>query len=248
MRIPKASTFFHAVVWMYAIAATLLIVMLVRRHENLSRDYRTLRQRSVSAYRGMTVPVFEATSSDTGQPVRVGEPPDSGAQLLLLVRASCQYCKETIPVWKNLVTAVDSANKSAARGGDVPPRFSVLALAVEATADSSIAFLAEHKLRVPVVTFPGARMRRMYRTSLTPQTLVIGPEGRVLFAKAGVFRNQAEIDSARRIATTSPGVRRPSATQAITKSGSPASVSRQDFPEVGELGNRRPGVSPNKRR
>ena len=188
--------------WVLAAGAATLVVVLQLRHEDLAERYRALRQQSIAAYRGLTLPSFEGVPAGGDSAIAVAAMPEGDRQVLFLVRASCPYCKATIPTWRTLSSALDSASRASdATAGD-GPHVRVLALSLDSLPDSTAALFVEHGLSVPVISLPSARLRRLYRGAMVPQTLVVDAEGRVLFARAGVFRSAAEVDSVLRAATT----------------------------------------------
>ena len=60
--------------------------------------------------------------------------------------------------------------------------------------DSTREYAQEQGLRYPVVVFPGAKLRRLYRAVAVPQTVVLDGTGTVRYAKTGTL-DSAALDS-----------------------------------------------------
>jgi peroxiredoxin len=65
-------------------------------------------------------------------------------------------------------------------------RVQVLAISLH-PADTTRRYVAEHALRYPVLTFPQAKLERLYRAVAVPQTVVLDWRGTVLYAKTGTL-------------------------------------------------------------
>ncbi|MHB1224781.1 MAG: TlpA family protein disulfide reductase [Gemmatimonadaceae bacterium] len=205
--------------WMLAITAAALVIVLQQRYDDLAERYGALRMQSIAAYAGLTVPSFDGVPAGGDSAIAVASMRDDERQVLLLVRAGCPYCKATIPVWRTLVAGLDSVSRAQVSGSGDAPRVRVLAISLDSLPDSTATLFAANDLDVPVVAFPSARLRRLYRGSLVPQTLVVDAEGRVLHARAGVFRTTAEADSVLHAATAPQLASSPAPAPAVQAAG-----------------------------
>lgn len=154
---------------------------LLTRYDELNRNYR----KAITELRpGQFVPAFQ-TATLEGQPVTVGELPQEGRQVLLVYTVTCQYCKSTIPAWKQITSAVDTMTSVRAR---------VYGVSLSGV-DSTRQYVAQHQLPYPTVRFPNEKLESMYRASSVPLTLVIDEQGRTVYSRLGEIRTQAAIDS-----------------------------------------------------
>jgi peroxiredoxin len=167
------------------LAASALIVVLATRHHRLTEAYRTLRLRTSLPSAGAMVPTFRARTL-AGDSITIGEGPDPRAkQVLFVLTTSCPFCRQTLATWARIA---DSA--ASLRSGHVV----VAAISLDSLSPTQD-YVRRHQLRYPVVLFPVAKLRRLYRASAVPQTLVLDHEGRILYARTGLLEPQAVVDS-----------------------------------------------------
>jgi peroxiredoxin len=128
-----------------------------------------------------------------GDSVTIGEAASGGTQTLIVFTASCQYCRETLPVWKQITSEIRSKSNG---------RNEVFWVSLSSR-DSTAAYVAAHGITGPVVFPPDKKMMRVYRVKGVPMTVVLDHRGRVLHAHPSVFRDAAAVDSVL-VAATSP--------------------------------------------
>lgn len=163
--------------------ALALVAVLGWSNRSLARENVRLWDRVVRPYRGYVVPSFQARATD-GHDLVVAGGDSATRQVLLVFSKECHFCTQTLPVWR----AVDSA--LAPDGA----RVRVLGVSLDSGAVPA-AYAAEHHLGFPVVRFPDARTRAVYRAREVPLTMVVDAEGRVLYAETGVLAGRAAVDS-----------------------------------------------------
>lgn len=167
------------------VAASALVVVLAQRHQRLTEAYRTLRLRTSLPSAGAMVPTFRARTL-AGDSITIGEDPDPLArQVLFVLTTSCPFCRQTLPTWARIADSVSSLSAG---------RIVVAAISLDSlrlTED----YVHLHELRFPVLLFPAAKLRRLYRAAAVPQTLVLDHEGRILYARTGLLEPQAVVDS-----------------------------------------------------
>ena len=164
------------------IAASALVLLLSRRLHDLSADYNKLRLLSTLPHAGTVVPTFRAATL-SGDSITVGEAPDSAArQVLFVFNTTCPYCRAIIPLWHRMTDSLGRLE-----------RVQVLAISLD-PADATERYVAGHALRYPVLTFPQAKLERLYRAAAVPQTVVLDWAGTVLYAKTGTL-DPASLDS-----------------------------------------------------
>lgn len=188
-------------------AATLLVVGLAIRHRALANEFRDYRMRVALPQRGNVVPTFRTVTAG-GDSVTIGEAPTGERQLLFVLTKRCPYCRRTLPVWKGLAAAVDSAQKARVR---------VFAIALDSLIETA-AYLRMHGLSMPVITFPARKLARLYRAVAVPQTLVLDSDGTLRYAHTGLLEPFPVRDSVL-VAALAPSTRNTNA-PALSSAGS----------------------------
>jgi len=173
------------------VLALVLVVVLGRRLDALGEEYRKVRRLASRLHADSVVPAFRAATLN-GDSVTIGEA--TGAytrQVLLVLTTTCPYCKATLPIWARLA---DSLTRL--------PNHSIQVIAISLDSlEPTRRYVAEHGLTFPVVTFPTAKLRRLYRAGTVPETIVLDKDGRVLHARTGVLSVPAVLDSIYKAAT-----------------------------------------------
>lgn len=179
---------FRALPYVALAAAAVLVVVLGQQKRKLITDYNDLNSRYREALstplRGSYLPSFETATLD-GQPVTVGKLPAEGRQVLFVYTTTCQFCRSSLPAWKQIAAAVDTMTQ---------PRASVYGVSLDSVAVTQ-KYAAEHKLPYPTVRFPDEKLVSMYRAGSVPLTVVLDEEGRTIYSRLGEIRSQATIDS-----------------------------------------------------
>ena len=116
-----------------------------------------------------------------GNKVVVGYGEDPRKTVLLVFSPGCRACKENMSNWHALVKGLDKS------------LYRVIALSLAPSGAHD--YLAEYNLAgVPVVVEVDARTRVEYELSLTPQQILIGPEGKVEKVWTGLLRGDEKAD------------------------------------------------------
>jgi peroxiredoxin len=170
------------------------VVILAERHRDLSRAFEKLRVWATLPHAGYIVPTF-GTSTLDGSPVTVGAAatPET-RQVLFILSTTCPYCRATLPVWERIA---DSLRRV------LTPRIEIYAISLDPV-ESTLSYARAHRLSVPVLTFPERKLMALYRTEVTPETIVLDGAGRVLYARTGLLDGAAVVDSVLRAATSLP--------------------------------------------
>lgn len=164
------------------VGTSALVLLLSRRLDALGEEYRELRLLTSLPHAGYVVPTFRAETL-RGDSVTVGEAADSSRrQMLFVFNTTCPYCQEIIPVWRGLADSVSRLGAVEVFGISLHP------------ADSTRGYVSRHALPYPVVLFPQAKLKRLFRATSVPQTVVLDAYGSVLYAKTGLV-NRASMDS-----------------------------------------------------
>jgi thiol-disulfide isomerase/thioredoxin len=126
---------------------------------------------------GDTVAEVTATSFD-GQPREIDYKKDGKPRLVLFFSPTCQYCKQQMPLWRDLLDKVDSN------------RFEVIGVVSNREDKNAVSTYAEGagyfktKTPLPLVFFDSEALGS-YKLTATPTTLLISNEGKVEHAWIG---------------------------------------------------------------
>ena len=171
------------------LVAAVLVVTLTLQNRSLQDRYAELQERTAWPYAGLFVPPFTSPSVLDSTPVLVGESVEGHRQLLLFFTTTCQYCRASLPAWKELGQIFED-----------DPSVEVVAISldsVRATRDYAI----KHALSSPVITFPDRKYNRLYRARSVPQIVLLEADGQVSYARRGVLTGPSAIDSVMAAAT-----------------------------------------------
>lgn len=168
------------VAWVLAVTLVLacaLVLLLAKRVRDPSTDYRQLRLLSTLPHAGTVVPTFRPATL-AGDSITVGETADSGtSQILYVFNTTCPYCRAMIPILEQIADSLKRLKRP-----------------VQDSADTTRRYVAEHALRYPVLTFPQAKLKRLFRAGTVPQTVVLDSRGTVLYARTGTL-DSVSLDS-----------------------------------------------------
>jgi peroxiredoxin len=162
--------------------AAILVVVLASQKRDLLAHIESLTTRIRDPYVSMYVPAVTLPSV-SGDSVLLGEAPPGHAQVLFVFSTTCQYCKASLPAWKQIAAQLAAIEQVEVVGVSID--------SVEATRR----YVEEHGLSFPVVSFVERRLRALYRSNIVPQTLVIDADGRVQYARIGAVTETSAIDS-----------------------------------------------------
>jgi hypothetical protein len=163
------------------VVAVALVVVLARQVRSLRVGLAESQRRYLFPRAGDVVPPFDATSLD-GATVRVGEGPPGSRQLLIVFNTTCPICLETADEWRRLDSLVRGV-----------PHLTVLGWSQHV--DSLTRPYVEQQGFEFRVIVPDLRWLRPYKLEGVPNTLVVGDDGRVLYARSGAL-TAAALDSA----------------------------------------------------
>lgn len=172
--------------WLLLTLACAVLVLLGLKHRRLREDFIDHRRADGRLQAGMYVPAFHGTSV-TNDSIAVGAPPFSGRQVVVLLTAACPFCRQSLPSWNALASALAAV-----------PQGTVATRLVGLTTDSlpvAESYAMQHKLGFPLVPFPSRKHVALYRAFTVPQTIVLDWDGRVLHSRHGVVESKAAIDS-----------------------------------------------------
>lgn len=182
--------------WLAVLAACALVLVLAWQNRGLREERRWFVTRTTEPYLGMYVPRIAATTLD-GAPLTLGEPA-AERQVLFFFTTTCPYCKRSAP------QMVQAAQRLAAQQPDVQ----VLGVCQCSPAQAQ-RYAAEHGFTFPVTTLTDRRTLMLFRARNVPTLLALDHEGRVRYARVGVF------DTTERMQDLMAAVRRTDAPPAL---------------------------------
>lgn len=166
----------NACFWLLLIMMAVTNVLLLRQNLHLRRTIEGLSPHRLKA--GERVGPFTAPGMN-GEPVEVNYTGAGPKRVLLFLTATCTYCQQQAPYWRELLAQIDGAH------------FEIIALVDENENKTKLQdYLnkikpepgAGHPLRV---AFIPPDVRRRYKLSETPLTLLVGNDGTVEDVWAG---------------------------------------------------------------
>lgn len=161
---------------------TALTIVLAHQNRLLVTSLQSERELAARPAPGSYTGLFTASTLDA-QEVVIGEMDRAGRQVLFFFNTSCDYCRASIPAWKELAARVGSVGNEA---------FGVSLDSVSQTRE----YATEHMLTYPVVHFDTRRTRSIYRVRAVPQVVILDSSGVVLYSRIGVLhRRTAAFDS-----------------------------------------------------
>jgi thiol-disulfide isomerase/thioredoxin len=137
---------------------------------------------------GDTVAQVTATGFD-GQPRELDYKKEGKPRLVLFFSPTCQYCKQQMPMWRDLLDKVDSN------------RFEVIGVVSDREDKKAVSTYAESagyfqtKTPLPLVFFDSEALGS-YKLTATPTTLLISNEGKVEHAWIGKWDEASAMEVA----------------------------------------------------
>jgi|SRR5215471_10658917 len=174
--------------WTYALLACCLLLLGI--NFALLRQNRAMKTQlsappiGLEAEPGAAVPDLKGYDI-SGKPLAIGYGPDSRKVLVFVFSPTCSFCGENWPKWWDIMPALN--------------RQAVRPVAVDVTATSTQAFLADHRLTdMPVMLQVDPVARIGYRIQITPQTILVDRDGRIEKVWSGVLNQSALVEIEKR--------------------------------------------------
>jgi peroxiredoxin len=170
--------------WSVAISAccvVLLAVNIALIHQN----------RQLKAQLSQPPPALELTTGTQmpdlqgfdpeGKPVEVLYGKDPRKVLVFVFSPTCPFCEQNWPKWEQVISALDHS--------------AVRPVGVDVTSTSKAPFLSQHQLSgLPVFEKVEPHVMLNYHFQLTPQTILLDPDGKVEKVWTGVMTDSAVAD------------------------------------------------------
>jgi hypothetical protein len=134
----------------------------------------------MEASQGAQMPDLRGTDLE-GKPVEVLYGKDSRKVLVLVFSPTCPFCDQNWPKWQQVISSLD--------------RSAVRPVLVDVTSTTTVGFVSQHQLAsLPVILKVDPRATLDYRMQLTPQTILVDPNGKVEKVWTGVLNDSSLAD------------------------------------------------------
>jgi peroxiredoxin len=166
---------------MFVLGAALLLVNILLVQQNKKLKVLANRpDRALEIKPGTALPPLEGfDSNDARHSVDYGQDPRKTVLLVLAPR--CYACEENMPNWEAIINGLD--------------RRSFRLVAVSLQSEGLNEYASRHGInRVPILTKIDPKYRVAYNLALTPQTILIGADGKVEKVWTGILREEDKQD------------------------------------------------------
>jgi peroxiredoxin len=170
--------------WNSKVAALLVIVGVVLLLVNvlLAEQNKKLRflasrpDRSLEVKAGTALPSLEGVDDDGNrQSISYGQ--DARKTVLLIFSPRCRACEENLPNWEAIINGIERQS------------FRLFAISLQSQGVKEYA--SRHRIKgVPILTEIDAKYRVAYNLALTPQTILIGSDGKVERVWTGLLQGE----------------------------------------------------------
>lgn len=170
--------------WTIALSACCVVLLtaniaLIHQNSQLKAQL-SLPPPVMEATAGTQVPDLKGVDLE-GKPVEVLYGKDSRKVLVMVFSPTCPFCDQNWPKWQNVISSLD--------------RSTVRPVLVDVTSTTTEGFVSQHQLTsLPVILKADPRATMDYRMHLTPQTILVGPNGKVEKVWTGVLNDSSMAD------------------------------------------------------
>jgi hypothetical protein len=170
--------------WSVAMSACCVVLLaaniaLIRQNRQLKAQL-SLPPPVMEAAAGAQMPGLRGVDLE-GKPVEVLYGKDSRKVLVLVFSPTCPFCDQNWPKWQQVISSLDLS--------------AVRPVLVDVTSTTTAGFVSQHQLSsLPVILKADPRATLDYRFHLTPQTILVGPSGKVEKVWTGVLNDSSLAD------------------------------------------------------
>jgi peroxiredoxin len=170
--------------WSLAISACCVVLLgvniaLVRQNRQLKAQL-SQPPPALELATGTQMPDMRGFDPD-GKPVEVLYGKDPRKVLVFVFSPTCPFCEQNWPKWEQVISSLD--------------RSAVRPVGVDVTSTSKAPFLSQHQLTgLPVFEKVEPKAMMNYHFQLTPQTILLDPDGKVEKVWTGVMTDSAVAD------------------------------------------------------
>lgn len=167
----KRMTFFILLV---VVMAGLNVALLVQNRTLKAAAATPSGSRSIALKAGKVLPTLTGLDAE-GHKLTFDYGADPRKTVLLVFSPRCPYCTENMPDWRALAQGID------------PKSYRMVAVSL--LSEGAKEYVATHGLSdVPVITDPDPKNRVAYEMNLSPQMVLIGPDGTAEKVWTGLLR------------------------------------------------------------
>jgi len=169
-----------------ACCAVLLAANIALIHQNSQlKAQLSLPPPLMEAAAGAQVPDLRGVDVE-GKPVEVLYGKDSRKVLVMVFSPTCPFCDQNWPKWQQVISSLDPS--------------AIRPVLVDVTSTTTAGFISQHQLSsLPVILKADPRDTMDYRMHLTPQTILVDPNGKVEKVWTGVMTDSAVADLKQRV-------------------------------------------------
>ena len=170
--------------WMVALSACCVVLLaaniaLIHQNSQLKAQL-SLPSPTMEAAAGAQVPDLRGVDVE-GKPVEVLYGKDSRKVLVLVFSPTCPFCDQNWPKWQQVISSLDPS--------------AIRPVLVDVTSTTTAGFISQHQLSsLPVILKADPQATVDYRMHLTPQTILVDPNGKVEKVWTGVMTDSAVAD------------------------------------------------------
>ena len=175
--------------WTVALSACCVVLLaaniaLIRQNSQLKAQL-SLPSPAMEAAAGAQVPALRGVDVE-GKPVEVLYGKDSRKVLVMVFSPTCPFCDQNWPKWQQVISSLDLS--------------AIRPVLVDVTSTTTAGFVSQHQLsNLPVILKADPRATVDYRMRLTPQTILVDPNGKVEKVWTGVMTDSAVADLKQRV-------------------------------------------------
>jgi peroxiredoxin len=170
--------------WTVALSACCVVLLaaniaLIHQNSQLKSQL-SLPPPLMEASAGTEVPDLRGVDLE-GKPVEMLYGKDSRKVLVLVFSPTCPFCDQNWPKWQQVISSLDPS--------------AIRPVLVDVTSTTTAGFISQHQLSsLPVILKADPRDTMDYRMHLTPQTILVDPNGKVEKVWTGVMTDSAVAD------------------------------------------------------
>lgn len=167
--------------WTVALSACCVVLLaaniaLIHQNSQLKAQL-SLPPPVMEAPAGAQVPDLRGVDLE-GKPVEVLYGKDSRKVLVMVFSPTCPFCDQNWPKWQQVISSLD--------------RSAIRPVLVDVTSSTTASFVSQHQLSsLPVILKADPKATMDYRMHLTPQTILVDPDGKVEKVWTGVLNDSS---------------------------------------------------------
>lgn len=162
------------------IAVSAVCVYLLRYNRQLAAQVDVVARQAKEPRPGLFVPPYRVQTI-AGDSVELGLA--GRRQLLFFFRTTCEYCRASLPAWKEISKGLQNDTAIAIYG-----------VALDSVAPAQ-AYATDNALPFPVISGPDPRLVAYFRINGVPAVVLVNENGRMAYGRLGPMTTRGVIDS-----------------------------------------------------